>query len=116
MQDSSDLGRLVRRMRQPANEPTSGPGNGPANGNVIAFKTADAERPLSAEEALVTWMLDLPDSAAIETAARYALRHLAHGLNRSPEVERFCRYLRQAEACAAEEAKPRRHGRRGRRS
>ena len=83
MQDNSDVARLVRRIgRDDADNGIGLPGRRGAT--------------LSAEEALVSWMLDLPDGASIGTAARYALRHADAGIANSAEVERFFGYLRQA--------------------
>lgn len=84
MQDNSDLAMLVRRIGRSEDD------------NVVALPGRGHAVPLSAEEALVSWMLDLPDGATISTAARYALRHADTASTNSPEVERFFRYLRQA--------------------
>ncbi|MEM9104435.1 MAG: hypothetical protein AAGC96_02175 [Pseudomonadota bacterium] len=84
MQDNSDVANLVRRIGRKEEN------------NVVALPGRGVAMPLSAEEALVSWMLDLPDGATISTAARYALRHADAGSDNSPEVERFFRYLRQA--------------------
>lgn len=100
IQDSSDLGRLVRRI-------------GKRDGtNVIELREDSASRPLSAEEALVSWLLDLPEGAAVPKAARYALRHLEAASAGSPEVERFCGYLRQAIVAASQTPVSRRGRRR----
>ncbi|MEX3011880.1 hypothetical protein [Hoeflea sp. TYP-13] len=104
MQDSSDLGRLVRRIGKPD------------RANVVAIRKDRSFEPLSAEEALVCWMLDLPDDAAIPKAARHALRYADAGSANSPEVERFCGYLRQAMTAAGNSPRLRRGGRRSRRS
>ncbi len=84
MQDKSDVAMLVRRIGKDQTD------------NVVGLPGRNFATPLSAEEALVSWMLDLPDGASISTAARYALRHADAGSANSPEVERFFRYLRQA--------------------
>ena len=84
MQDNSDMARLVRRIGRNEDD------------TVVALPGCGLAMPLSAEEALVSWMLDLPDGATISTAARYALRHADAGSANSPEVERFFGYLRQA--------------------
>ncbi|MCP4314961.1 MAG: hypothetical protein GY789_02700 [Hyphomicrobiales bacterium] len=104
MQDSSDLGRLVRRIGRRDTK------------NVIELHSDGCSVTLSAEEALVSWMLDLPDGAAITKAARYALRHADAGSANSAEVERFCGYLRQAMMAAGRTQRIRRGGRRRRRS
>jgi hypothetical protein len=104
MQDNSDIARLVRRIGRRNLE------------NVVGLHEPGLARSLSAEEALVSWMLDLPDGASIGTAARYALRHADAGHANSAEVERFFGYLRQAVGCAgAMPHAPRRRARRRRR-
>lgn len=102
MQDDSDLGRLVRRIGRRDRT------------NVIELRNDGCSVCLSAEEALVSWMLDLPDGAAIKKAARYALRHADAGSANSPEVELFCFYLRQAMVAAGHTQRRRRCGRRRR--
>ena len=84
IQDNSDLGRLVRRIGKPDET------------NVVAFRKGPRYEPLSAEQALVYWMLNLPDAAGVAQAARYALRHADARADNSPEVARFCDYLRQS--------------------
>ena len=86
MQDNSDMARLVRRM------------SGHNGDNVVSL--SERAEALSAEEALVSWMLDLPDGASIGTAARYALRQADVADARCAEVERFFGYLRQTVDCA----------------
>lgn len=92
MQDNSDVAMLVRRIG--------------ANG-LCGPLTA-----LSAEEALVCWMLDLPDRASVVTAARYVLRHADAGPANSAEVERFFGYLRQTIAFGGHTPPSRRRTRR----
>lgn len=103
MQDNSDLGRLVRRIGMPD------------TGNIVDLHKDGSGRPISAEEALVSWMLDLPEGAAVPKAARYALRHLETAGAKSTEVERFCAYLRQAMVAGSRAPTLRRGGRRRRR-
>ena len=103
IQDSSELARLVRRIGRRDTE------------NVVELHGDGDSARLSAEEALVCWMLDLPDGAAVTKAARYALRHMDAGSANSAEVERFCGYLRQAMVTNSRAPKLRRGGRRGRR-
>ncbi|MCY6383189.1 hypothetical protein [Hoeflea prorocentri] len=80
----SDIGRIVRRIGRPDGT------------NIVALRKDRSYRPLSAEEALIQWMLDLPTGAAIDKAARYALRVVDAGPAMSPDVQLFCDYLRQA--------------------
>ena len=103
LQDNSDLARLVRRIGRRGGDKV-----------VDLFKDGSIA-PLSPEEALVMWMLDLPEDAAVAKAARYALRHLETAGAKSAEVERFCTYLRQAMVAGSKTPKLRRGGRRRRR-
>lgn len=104
IQDNSDLGQLVRRIGKPDET------------NVVAFRKGPRYEPLSAEQALVYWMLNLPDAAGVAQAARYALRHADAGADNSPEVERFCDYLRQAITADGDTPPPRRRSRRSRKA
>lgn len=96
------MARLVRRI-------------GRYNGDNVVNLPECAEA-LSAEEALVSWMLDLPDGASIGTAARYALRQADSAAANCAEVERFFGYLRQTVDYARHvpQAPRRRSRRRGR--
>ncbi|WP_136657998.1 hypothetical protein [Nitratireductor sp. XY-223] len=104
IQDNSDLGQLLRRIGRPDET------------NVVAFRKGRRYEPLSAEQALIYWMLNLPEAAGIGRAARYALRHADAGSEDNPEVERFCDYLRQAITADGAVPPPRRRSRRGRRA
>jgi hypothetical protein len=83
IQDHSDLGELVRKI------------SAPDLTNVVHLRSDCAVKPLTPEEALVHWMLDLPDDAAVCRAADYALRHIDGGADNSPQIDRLCDYLRQ---------------------
>ncbi len=84
MQDHSELGMLVRRidMVNP--------------GNIINFGCSTLLVPVSPEDALVSWMLDLPEGAVVSTAAIHALRHVDRGTDNSAGVQLFCDYLKAA--------------------
>jgi len=82
--DDCDLGELVRSMAAPDTT------------NVVQIHDHDSVRSLTPEEALVQWILDLPDDAAVDRAAEYALRTIDGGRRNSPELAKLCDYLRQA--------------------
>jgi|GEM_PF-6819778 len=82
--DHSDLGALLRLIEKPDLS------------NVVALRPDCGVRPLTPEEALIRWMLNLPDAAAVARAADYALRVIDCGATNPPKIETFCAYLRQA--------------------
>ncbi len=92
--DDCDLGELVRSMAAPDTT------------NLVQIHDHDSVRSLTPEEALVQWILDLPDDAAVDRAAEYALRTIDGGRRNSPELAKLCDYLRQAKV-AGEEARVR---------
>ena len=98
----SDIGRILRRMGRPEGT------------NIVALRTDPECRPLSPEEALIQWMLDLPQGAAIDKAARYALRVVHADHRTSPDIRRFCDYLRQAIVASEMPLVPGRNGRKRR--
>lgn len=102
LQDDCDLGFLVRRLEAPD------------TGNVVTMHGDGSVWALTPEEALVHWILDLPDGASIDRAAEYALRAIDRGTGNSPPVDRLCGYLRQARVAASAPRRQvrRRHGRR----
>ncbi len=89
IQDDCDLGVLVRRLGLPDTK------------NVVSLGDNDPVRALTPEEALVHWILDLPDRAAVDRAAEYALRTIDRGDGNTPEIDRLCTYLRQAKLAGA---------------
>ncbi len=90
IQDDCDLGILVRSLA-----PTD-------TTNVVTLHDDETVRSLTPEEALVQWILDLPDEAAVDRAAEYALRAIDGGARNSPQLDKLCDYLRQAKVAAAE--------------
>ena len=98
----SDLGRIVRRIGRPDGD------------NIVALRTDPGYRPLSPEEALIQWMLDLPEAAAIDKAARYALRVVDADRQANPDIRQFCEYLRQAIVASEMPLAPSRSGRKRR--
>ena len=89
IQDDCDLGLLVRRMAAPDTT------------NVVPLHEDEDVRSLTPEEALVEWILDLPDEAAVDRAAEYALRTIDSGDDNTPQLDKLCDYLRQAKGAEA---------------
>lgn len=102
MQDHSELGMLVRRL------------NLINAGNVVNFDSAGLVKSISAEDALVSWMLDLPDGSVVSKAAFHALKHVDRGPENSAAVQLFCDYLKMA--MEAEVVSPRRRNGRTRKT
>ena len=90
IQDNCDLRLLVHSMATPDTT------------NVVTLLEDETVRSLTPEEALVQWILDLPDEAAVDRAAEYALRAIDGGADNSPQLDKLCDYLRQAKVAGTE--------------
>lgn len=101
VQTNCELGQLVRRLELPDTD------------NVVPLGRDAMVTALTPEEALIQWVLDLPDGTSVSRAAEYALRIIDRGDANPPSVDRLCAYLRQARvAGSAPRIRSRRHRRR----